>query len=147
MFGNGNQLRKLGILLSAVRLCVTPASQWPCSSIATLPLASRPAELPAPVCAGVARNPSLNGFASSSFFRYSPALTQHWSLKLCETIVFWTTVLLQILTASVCQETASGPLSCPPTESGVMPAAFSFAMSAMNAVQFVGPPLMPAFLK
>src|SRR4051812_40306839 len=28
-----------------------------------------------------------------------------------------------------------------------MPAAFSFAMSAMNAVQFVGPPLMPAFLK
>src|SRR3954447_5855220 len=103
MFGNGNQLRKLGTLPSGVRPCATPASQCPCSSMATLPFASRPAELDAPVWAGVARKPSLNGFASSSFCRVTPAWTQHGSLKLCVTIVFWTTALLQVFTASVSQ--------------------------------------------
>src|SRR5690348_10799588 len=39
-FGNGNQPRKLGILLSAVSGCITPGFQWPCSSIAALPFAS-----------------------------------------------------------------------------------------------------------
>src|SRR5450432_502596 len=57
-------------------------SQSPCSSIAALPLATRPAELPAPCWAGVARKPVLKGFASSSFFRSSPALTKHGSVNL-----------------------------------------------------------------
>src|SRR6185503_7560540 len=47
-FGNGNQPRKPGILLSGVRGCMTPGFQWPWSSIAALPLATRPAELVAP---------------------------------------------------------------------------------------------------
>ena len=41
---------------------MTPGFQWPCSSIAALPLATRPAELPAPCCAGVPRKPGWNGF-------------------------------------------------------------------------------------
>src|SRR5919198_1307614 len=79
--GNGNQPRKLGILLSGVSGCITPGFQWPCSSIAALPFASSPAELVAPCCAGVARNPSWNGCASSSCCTYSPALAQHGSVK------------------------------------------------------------------
>jgi hypothetical protein len=37
-----------------VHSCITPAFQWPCSSMATLPFASRPAELVGICCAGVA---------------------------------------------------------------------------------------------
>src|SRR4051812_32025658 len=72
-FGNGNQPRKLGILLSCVSGCIAPGFQWPCSSIAALPLATRPGELVAPCWAGVARKPSWKGLASSSCCTYWPA--------------------------------------------------------------------------
>jgi hypothetical protein len=65
--------------LSVVRAVMTPGFQWPCSSIAALPLASRPAELPAPCWAGVARKPFWNGWASISFCVFCPALTKHGS--------------------------------------------------------------------
>src|SRR3954469_10793709 len=47
--GKLNQPRKGGTFLSAVRPLITPGSQCPMSSMAALPLATRPAELPAPV--------------------------------------------------------------------------------------------------
>jgi hypothetical protein len=61
---------------------MTPGFQWPCSSMAALPLASRPAELPAPCWAGVARKPFWNGLASMSCSSMSPALVQQGSSKL-----------------------------------------------------------------
>src|SRR5215831_7245365 len=81
-FGNANQPRKLGIFWSGVSGCMTPGFQWPWSSIATLPFASRPAELDGTCCAGVARYPSWKGFASSSCCTYCPAFSQQVSLKL-----------------------------------------------------------------
>src|SRR5262245_17462964 len=81
-FGNANQPRKLGILPFGVSGCMTPGFQWPCSSIAPLPFARRPAELVATCCAGVARYPSWNGLASRSCCTYWPALSQQRSLKL-----------------------------------------------------------------
>src|SRR5580765_2236007 len=81
-FGNANQPRKLGTFWSGVSGCMTPAFQCPCSSMATLPFASRPAELVGTCCAGVARKPSWKGFASRSCCTYAPALSQHGSLKL-----------------------------------------------------------------
>src|SRR6478609_8473366 len=81
-FGNANQPRKLGTLLSGVSGCMTPAFQWPCSSIATFPFASRPAELVATCCAGVARKPFWKGLASRSCCTYWPAFSQQPSLKL-----------------------------------------------------------------
>src|SRR3954471_5383241 len=81
--GNGNQPRFLPRpFLFGVRPFMTPGSQWPCSSIAALPLPIRPAELPAPCCAGVPRKPSWNGSAAISCCVCSPARSQHLSLKL-----------------------------------------------------------------
>ena len=80
-FGNGNQPRKLGTVLSAVSGCMTPGFQCPCSSIAALPFATRPAELVAPCCAGVARKPAWNGPASAAGHEL-PRLSQHGSAKL-----------------------------------------------------------------
>ena len=60
---------------------MTPGSQWPCISMATLPVASRPEALVGPVWAGVDRKPLLNGLAAMSFCRSSPALTKHGSEK------------------------------------------------------------------
>ena len=60
---------------------MTPGSQWPCISIATLPVASRPEALVGPVCAGVDRKPLLNGVLARIFCTSSPALMKHWSEK------------------------------------------------------------------
>ena len=59
--GNGNQPRFLPMPFWFGREArsSSPSSQWPCSSIAALPLPIRPAELPAPCCAGVPRKPVL----------------------------------------------------------------------------------------
>ena len=48
MAGNGNQPSLELRVLSDVSGAMTPGSQSPCSSIAALPLATMPAELPAP---------------------------------------------------------------------------------------------------
>src|SRR4029079_9752661 len=98
-FGNGNQPRKLGTLLSGVRDCITPGFQCPWSSIAALPFATSPAELDAPCCAGVARNPFWNGPASSSCWRYAPAFVQQPLPKLYVTADDCITALLQSFVA------------------------------------------------
>src|SRR4051812_17100292 len=74
--GKGNQLSFEANCLSSVSGIIVGSSQSPCSSIAALPLAMRPAELPAPCCAGVPRNASWKGLVSRNFLRSSPAFTQ-----------------------------------------------------------------------
>src|SRR4051812_20781990 len=81
--GKGNQPRLLPRpFLLGVRPFITPGSQWPCSSIAALPLPMRPADEPAPCWAGVPRKPRWNGSTPSSCSTAWPALIQHESLKL-----------------------------------------------------------------
>ena len=78
---------------------MVPSSQCPWSSIAALPLPIMPAELDAPCCAGVARNPSWNGFASRSCCVSVPAFVQHASLKSRLTAAFCSVALLHSRTA------------------------------------------------
>src|SRR5262249_41355620 len=67
--GNGNQPRSEFSFLLLVSGAITPGSQSPCSSIAALPFATMPAELPAPTCAAVPRNPSWNGLVAMNAVR------------------------------------------------------------------------------
>ena len=60
---------------------MTPGFQWPMSSMAASPFATRPAELPAPCWAGVPRKPSLNGSMPMNSWSCSPASTKHGSSK------------------------------------------------------------------
>ena len=55
----------------------TLGSQSPCSSIAALPSATMPAELPAPVWAGVFRKAGWNGLVAMNDLRSLPALAKH----------------------------------------------------------------------
>src|SRR3954469_10367679 len=96
MAGKGNQPRFLPMpFLLGERPFITPGSQWPCSSMAALPLPIRPAELPAPCWAGVPRKPRWNGSTPSSCLTASPAFTQQESVKLYVTADFCSTDLLQ----------------------------------------------------
>ena len=100
MDGNGNQPRfEPRPFWSGVSAFIVPSSQWPCSSMAALPLPIMPAELVAPCCAGVARNPSWNGFASSSCFVSVPAFVQHAFVKSRLTAAFCSVALLHRRTA------------------------------------------------
>src|ERR1700742_5006068 len=63
--------------LSEVSAAMTTGSQSPCSSIAALPLATMPAELPAPCWAGVPRKPAWNGLVFRNARVSSPALVKH----------------------------------------------------------------------
>src|SRR3954466_2183856 len=80
--GNGNQLSFEANCLSSVSGIIVGSSQSPCSSIAALPLATRPAELPAPCWAGVPANPVWNGCVARKFLRSCPAFVQHGSSSL-----------------------------------------------------------------
>src|SRR5580700_9873870 len=71
--GNGNQPSCELRLLFEVSGAITPGSQSPCSSIAALPLATMPAELPAPTCEGVPRKPPWNGLVAMKDLSWSPA--------------------------------------------------------------------------
>ena len=78
---------------------MTPGSQSPCSSIAALPLATRPAELPAPCWAGVPRKPVWNGLVAMNVLRSSPALMKHGSLRLIAFIAAFSTLVEHSRTA------------------------------------------------
>src|SRR5919206_2812130 len=79
--GKGNHPSFDAKFLSLAREGITAISQSPCSSMAAFPLATRPAELPAPCCAGVPRKPFWNGFVSIKALRSSPAFVKHGSLN------------------------------------------------------------------
>jgi hypothetical protein len=80
--GNGNQPSSEMILALVVRAGTTLVSQSPCSSMPALPLASRPAELPAPVWAWVALKPPWNGLVAMNALRSWVALEKHGALML-----------------------------------------------------------------
>ena len=80
--GNGNQPSSETMVLFEVRAGTTLVSQSPCSSMAALPLASRPAELPAPVWAWVALNPPWNGLVAMNEVRSLVAWEKHGAVML-----------------------------------------------------------------
>ncbi len=79
---------------------MTPGSQWPCISLATLPAASRPEADVAPSCAGVARKPLLNGSVPMKSWTTSPALTKQGSEKSRSATAWVSTSWLQLRTAA-----------------------------------------------
>src|SRR6185437_7984664 len=80
--GKGNQPRSGSGFWFGVSVSIVPGSQAPCSSMAALWLASRPAEEPAPCCAEVVRKPAWNGLTFANAARSLPALVQHGSVNL-----------------------------------------------------------------
>ena len=131
MLGNGNQpsLSPSGCL-SGVRPVVWPSFQWPISSIAAWPLASMPAELPAPSCAGVARKPSWKGVAASSCWTSWPALTKHGSVMARSVVTASSAAWGHSRVAKLAHQNASGHLSLPPSATGTIPAALSLSTAA-----------------
>src|SRR5262249_5159817 len=143
--GNGNQPRKLGSFWSGVRVCMVPGSQAPMSSIPALPLASRPAELPAPCCPGVARKSGWNGLGLTKVFVSSPAFTKHASVKSCFLAALDSAVAEHSCTAKLYQKCAAGHLSPAPTATGAeTPLCLSLAMAAFSSSIVVGVEVMPA---
>src|SRR5258705_4947059 len=80
--------------LSSVSPAITAGSQWPMSSMAALPFATRPAELVAPCWAGVARKPSLNGSVLRKACRSLPAFVKHASANFLSTPACFITCVL-----------------------------------------------------
>src|SRR6478735_3316428 len=114
------------------------------SSMATFPLARRPAELPAPCWAGVARKPSLNGSVLRNVSRSSPAVVKQESLKSCVDCAFVSVSGEQSLRAKLYHQWAAGHLSPAPTEMGTMPADLSVATSSFSSSRVVGGAVIPA---
>src|SRR4029453_14640147 len=102
------------------------------SSLAALPLATMPAELPAPVWPGVPRNPSWNAFRSRKDLRSSPALMKHGSSNFPFEAA-WTAVAEQSCSAKLYHQWAAGQLSPAPTAIGATPdTVLSLVMSALR---------------
>src|SRR5690349_11798290 len=79
--GKANQPSLELRFLSLVSAAIVLGSQSPWSSIAALPLATIPAELPAPCWAGVPRKPGWKGLVAMKAFVSSPAFVKHGSLR------------------------------------------------------------------
>ena len=111
---------------------MTPGSQSPCSSIAALPFATMPAELPAPTWAGVPRKPVWNGFVAMKDLSSLPAFMKHGALRLSAFIAALSVAVEHSRSAKYSHQNASGHLSLLPTAMGAMCAAFSLATSALG---------------
>ena len=96
------------MLLSVVSPLASPGSQSPCSSIATLPFASMPAELVGLLCAATALNPGSNGFVARNAVRSFVALEKHGALMFDEVMPCWMTEVEHSLTAKYSHQNASG---------------------------------------
>src|SRR6266851_586676 len=144
--GNGNQPSCELRFLSVVRGVIVPGSQSPCSSIAALPFATMPTELPEPSWAAVPRKPVWNGFVAINDLRSLPAVTKHGALRLSALIAAFSVAVEHSRTAKYSHQNASGHLSLLPTAMGAMCAAFSFATSALSSVMVVGGLAMPALV-
>ncbi len=124
---------------------MTPGSQSPCSSIAALPLATMPAELPAPTWAGVPRNPDWKGLVAMKVWSWLPACTKHGADRFTPFIAVLRVAVGHSRRAKYSHQNASGHLSLLPTAMGTMCAAFSFASSDSSAASVVGGVVIPAF--
>ena len=125
---------------------MTPGSQSPCSSMAALPLATMPAELPAPCWDAVPRKPGWNGLVFMNAWRSAPALRKHGLLTLIAFIAACATAVEQSRSAKYSHQNASGQRSLLPTAIGTMCAALSLATSALSSVMLVGGLAMPALV-
>src|ERR1700733_13395564 len=132
------------MFLLLVRAGTTLVSQSPCSSIAALPLASRPAELPAPVWAWVALNPPWNGLVPMNAVRSLVAWVKHGAVMLTALMEDCRTDSEHSLTAKYSQKNASGQRLPPPSAIGAKPAALSLASSDSSCAIVVGGVVMPA---
>src|SRR3954466_16103281 len=142
--GNGNQLSFEANCLSSVSGIIVGSSQSPCSSIAALPLATRPAELPAPCWAGVPRKPDWNGLVARNAFVSSPALTKHGSSSLMAFIAPLSVSVEHSRSAKYSHQKASGQRSLLPIAIGAMPADLSFATSPLSSSIVAGGASIPA---
>src|ERR1700678_3619895 len=100
--GKGNQPSSPLRLLLVETPCMTDGSQSPWSSIAALPDATRPAELPAPCWEEVPRKPAWNGLV----FRNAARLLLAWPKQAAPK--FW--LLMAELTAD-CEQSRSAKYS------------------------------------
>src|SRR5215468_9895882 len=144
--GNGNQPRKAGCFLSGVRVPMVPGSHAPMSSIAALPLATRPAELSAPFWPGVARKFGWYGLVALNVCRSWPALTKHASSKVCVLPAFASAEAEHSRSAKLYHQCAAGHLSPAPTATGILLTALILAMSAFSSSMVLGVPVMPAWV-
>src|SRR5690349_16575062 len=125
---------------------MTPPSQAPMSSIAALPLASRPAELPAPVCPGVARKLGWHGVVPRSVLRSWPALTKHGSSKFCLVEAFFTVSAEHAAAAKLYHQWPAGHVSPAQSASGMTLIALSLVTAALRSSSVAGGALMPALV-
>src|SRR5690348_18471040 len=125
---------------------MTPPSQAPMSSIAALPLASRPAELPAPVWPDVARKLGWNGVVPRNVLTSWPALTKHGSSKFCLVEAFFNASAEHSRTAKLYHQCPAGHLSPAPRAIGVMLAALSLVTAAFKSSRLAGGAVMPALV-
>src|SRR5690554_6733188 len=144
---NGNQPRNSGTVASGVSEPIWPAFQWPMSSMAALPLATRPAELSAPCWPEVARNPSWKGSVPTKSCSSSPASTQHGSLKSSAGMSVCSVSVEHAASANWYHQWAAGHRSAAPTAMGAVPAAFSLLTASSSSGSVVGGVVIPASSK
>src|SRR5216683_1048453 len=106
--GKGNQPSSEVRLLFVLRADMTPGSQSPCSSIAALPFATMPAELPAPCWAGVLREAVWNGLVFMKEVRSVPAFVKHGWFMSIELMACWRVAVEHSLMAKYSHQNASG---------------------------------------
>ena len=113
--------------------------------MAALPLASRPAELPAPVWAWVALNPPWNGLVAMNAVRSLVAWEKHGAVMLMALMEDCSDGLGAFPDREVLPVERVRPAAAsPPSEIGVMPAALSLASSDSSWAIVVGGEVMPA---
>src|SRR3954451_4478321 len=144
--GKANQLRNAGCFLSGVRLAIVPPSHAPMSSIAALPLATRPAELFGPTWPGVARKSGWNGWVARNVLRSLPALTKQGSSNFCLVAASFSTADEHSLSVKLYHQWAAGHLSPAPRATGILLIALILAMSAFSSSIVVGVVVMPAWV-
>src|SRR3984885_8075308 len=116
--GKGNQPSSELRALLVETPCMTDGSQSPCSSIAALPDATRPAELPAPCWEEVPRKPVWNGLVFRNADRLVLAWPKHEAPKLSLLMAELTVACGQSRSAKYSHQNASGQRSLLPTAIG-----------------------------
>src|SRR3954454_4561017 len=143
--GNANHPSLESSCLSSVRSDITYGFHVPCSSIAALPLATMPAELPAPCWAVVPSKSFWNGLVSRNFCMSSPALMKHGSDRSWLCIACFMVSVEHSRSAKYSHQNAAGQRSLAPIAIGAMPASLSFWTSALRSSSVLGGSVMPAF--
>src|SRR5688572_23177029 len=143
--GNGNQPRNPArAALSTATASRVPLFQSPMSSIAALPLASRPFALVGSAWPGVAMKLGWNGLVSMKALRSWPAFTKHGSSKTRSTDAFFKVSTEQARSPKLYHQCAAGHLSPAPTAIGTTLIALSLTTASFSSANVVGGAAMPA---